>query len=70
MATDNDNELPQTQSQSNNLDETFSQLDDNTPNAWGRLVNKLKKMRTVGMFHRVNDFNHIFISLITTNYWT
>lgn len=54
MATDNDNELPQTQSQSNNLDETFSQLDENTPNAWGRLANKLKKMRTVGMFDSID----------------
>lgn len=48
MATDNDNDLPQTQSQSNNLEETFSQLDENTPDAWGRLVNKRKEMKTVG----------------------
>lgn len=48
MATDYDNDLPQTQSQSHNLEETFSQLEDNQPNAWGRLTNKQKNVKTVG----------------------
>lgn len=48
MASDNDYELPQTQSQSNILDETFSQLEDNSPDAWGRLVNKSKLLEIVG----------------------
>lgn len=49
MASDNDYDLPQTQSQSNNLDETFSQLDDSSPDAWGRLINKSKLLKIVGM---------------------
>lgn len=48
MTSENDYELPQTQSQSNNLDETFSQLDENCPEAWGRLTNKNRALRTVG----------------------
>lgn len=50
MASENDYELPQTQSQSNNLDETFSQLEESSPDAWGRLVNKNKALKIVGMF--------------------
>lgn len=48
MAAESETDLPQTQSQSNNLDETFSQLDENGPDAWGRLVHKYKTLRTVG----------------------
>lgn len=59
MTSENDYELPQTQSQSNNLDETFSQLDENKPDAWGRLINKNKALKVVGML--MGFFSHLFV---------
>lgn len=58
MAAEQDSELPQTQSQSNNLDETFSQLDENGPDAWGRLIHKYKSLKTVGRLTKSNIENY------------
>lgn len=50
MASDEENDLPQTQSQSHNTDEqVFSQNADDGNDVWGRLVAKHKSFINVGM---------------------
>lgn len=48
MASDEENDLPQTQSQSHNTEEQFSQNAEEGNDAWGRLMAKNKSFNTVG----------------------
>lgn len=51
MASEDDVDLPQTQSQSHNTEEPlFSQNADEGCDHWGRLVAKHKSFHNVGMF--------------------
>lgn len=51
MASEDDVDLPQTQSQSNNTeDQMFSQNADDGRDVWGRLVAKYKSFQNRGTF--------------------
>lgn len=62
MASEDDVDLPQTQSQSNNTDDQmFSQNADDGRDVWGRLVAKHKSFQNRGTFNLNLDKKNVML---------